>query len=142
MKLLFTLALFITTNAFAVNLCSFQETWEFNEALEAQRIKPIRISKNHSRFTFAEKQMIHRTITLQDWLKGTSKEEAMQIFADFYNGRQGSNAGEIVYLNVNGKEIAVVHYWPGDNEYGAYYEIRNGAFRLIATIGDSFITCK
>lgn len=142
MKLLLTLALFITTNAFAVNLCSFEETWQFNEALEAQRIKPIRISKNHNRFTFAEKQMIHRTVTLQSWLKGSSKEEAMEIFAATFNGRPGENAGEIVYLNVNGKEIAVVHYWPGDNEYGAYYEIRNGAFRLIAEIGDSFISCK
>lgn len=142
MKLLLTLALFITTNAFAVNLCSFEETWQFNEALEAQRIKPIRISKNHSRFTFAEKQMIHRTVTLQDWLKGTSKAEAMEIFAAMFNGQPGENAGEIVYLNVHGKEIAVVHYWPGDNEYGAYYEMKNGAFRLIAEIGDSFITCK
>lgn len=142
MKLLLTLALFITTNAFAVDLCSFEETWQFNEALEAQRIKPVRISKNHNRFTFVEKQMIHRTVTLQDWLKGTSKEEALEIFGNFYNGKPGSNAGEIVYLNVNGKEIAVVHYWPGDNEYGAYYEIRNGAFRLIADIGDSFISCK
>lgn len=141
MKLLLTLALFITTNAFAVDICSFEETWEVSDALEAQGIKAHKTSKNHKRFTFAEKEMIHLTITLQDWLKGISRGEALETFADIYEGKQGSNAGEIKYYRINGKEVALVHYWPGDNEYGAYYELKNGAHRLIAEVSDSFITC-
>lgn len=141
MKLLIALAFFITTNAFAVEICSFEETWQVDEALETLKIKPIKTSKNFKRYTFAEKEMIHLTVTLQDWQRGLSRQEALETFADFWEGKPGSNGGEIVYYNINGKTIVLVHYWPGDNEYGAYYELKNGAHKLIAEIGDSFISC-
>lgn len=142
MKTLILTFLMLTTSAFAQNICDFQETWDFKEALEANGIKPLKTSGNHGRFTFMEKDMIHLTITLQGWLNGLSQEEALATFADMYNGKIGSNAGEIVYYNINGKKYALVHYWPGDNEYGGFFEVKNRSYKLIAEINDSFIECR
>jgi hypothetical protein len=136
MKFLIILALTLTTQAFAVDICQFNETWDFNEALESEGHQPTKISQNHKRFTFLEKQMIHLTITLQDWLKGSSREEALEIFGDY--GRDG----EIVYYKIAEKTYAFVHYWPGDNEYGAFFELKKSSYRLVASISDSFIDCK
>jgi hypothetical protein len=70
---------------------------------------------------------------LQDWLKNLSLAEAIEEFAD----------GEVEYYNIEGLKIILIHYWPGDNEYGAYFKInKNGSFKLIATVSDSFIECK
>lgn len=139
MKALIVALLLVTTQAFAnETICSAGETWEIFETVKAHKV-----SKNHAKFTFSEKQMIHLTITLQDYLKGSSKEEALEQFADMYEGKIGSNAGEIKYFRIEGKEFALVHYWPGDNEYGAIFELkRNNAFKLVAEVGDSFIACK
>ncbi len=142
MKILLAVALFITTNAFAVDLCSFQETSDFNKAIETLKIKPVKKSTNPKRFTFIEKQMVHLTITLQGWLSGSTKEESIEIFGDYHGGKKGFNAGEILYYEIAGKQIAVVHYWPGENEFGAFFEIKNGSYKLLADISDSFITCK
>lgn len=86
--------------------------------------------------------MIHLTVTLQGWLNGLSQGEAMDNFNDMYNGESGSNAGEIIYYSINGKKYALVHYWPGDNEFGGFFEIKNRSYRLIAEINDSFIECR
>lgn len=136
MKLLLTLAFLITTNAFAVDICSETSTWDFAEALKAEGIRPSKIAKNHRRFTFTEKQMIHLTVTLQDYLNGTSRDEALAIFED------ASDAGEIKYYTIQGKQYALVHYWPGDNEYGAYFALTRNSFKLIASIEDGDIYCK
>lgn len=133
MKFLIVIALTFTTQAFAANICNFQETWEFKEALKAEEIKATKISKNHKRFTFNEKRMIHLALTLQDWLSGISREEALEMF---------SPEGEIEYYSIGERTYALVHYWPGDNEYGAFFEVINGCYRLVAYIGDSFIECK
>lgn len=142
MKIILILSFLISSQVFAADICQFQETWEFTEALEAEGIKHSKRSKNHKRFTFVEKEMIHLTITLQDWLKGVSRAEALENFADLFEGRIGMNAGEILYYSIEGKTYALVHYWPGDNEYGAFYEMKNKAYRLIAEINDSFIECR
>lgn len=140
---LFLALLFITTNAFAINICKFEETSDFKDELEERGIRPARVSKNHKKFTSVEKQLIHRTVTLQSWLKNSTMKEALESFGDYYEGQQGSNAGEIEYYNIEGKQYILVHYWPGDNEYGAYYAInKNGSFKLVAEINDSFIECK
>lgn len=136
MKSLITLLLLTSFNAFAADICAFEETWEFHEALEAEGVKAVKTSKNSKRFTFVEKQMIHLTVAQQDWLKGISKEEAWESFSE------GSSDGEVLYYKLDGKDYALVHYWPGDNEFGAFYEMKNGAYRIIATIDDAFITCK
>ena len=142
MKIILILAFFISFQSFAADICNFQETWEFTEALKEEGIKPLKRSKNHKRFTFVEKEMIHLTITLQYWLKGASRDEALENFADLYDGKMGSNAGEILYYSIEGKTYALVHYWPGDNEVGAFYEMKGRAYRLIAEISDSFIECR
>lgn len=143
MKYIIALLLSIATSAFAVDICSFEETWNFKEAIKEQGIKPLKVSKNHKQFTFVEKTLIHRTVTQQDWLRNNSVKDSLESFGDYYDGRPGPNAGEIVYYNIQGKQIVLVHYWPGENEYGAFYLInKNGSVKLLATISDSFISCK
>lgn len=143
MRLIFILSLLLTTNAFAIDICSFEETFSFGKAFEAKRIRPVKTSKNHKRFTFLEKEMIHLTVTLQDWLKGASRQEALKIFADIReNGQPGDLAGEILYFRISGKEYAFALYYPGDNEYGAYFELKGSSYKLIAEIHDSEIICK
>lgn len=133
MKFALLIALFVTTNAFATDICKFQETWEWKEAVEAEGAKPVRIAKNSKKFTSVEKHLVHKTVTLQEWLKELSLGEAVTEFAD----------GEIEYYNINGQQVILVHYWPGDNEYGAFFKInKNGSFKLLANVSDSFIECK
>ena len=62
-KFLLAIALFITTNA--VDVCSFQETSDFKDTIEARNIKHVKKSTNPKHFTFIEKQMVHLTITIQ-----------------------------------------------------------------------------
>jgi hypothetical protein len=142
MKFLLIIALFITTKAFAVNICELAETANFFDTVEAKKIKPVKTSKNHKRFTFVEKQMIHLSVTQQDYLKGITKEESLEKFGDFYQGKIGDSAGEILYYELSGKQVALVHYYPGDNEYGAFFVMKNGSYKLMARIDDSFITCE
>ena len=132
------MTLLFSTQIFAQDICAFEETWEFEEALSNANIKTSKISKNHKRFLFVEKQMIHLAITQEDWLKGCTRDQALEVFSDY----NGSNAGEISYYQIQGKTYALVHYWPGENEMGAYFEMTSSAFKLIATISDSFIRCK
>ena len=142
MKFLLSLALLVTTNAFAIDLCSFEETWQFDEALEAQGIKPLKVSANHKTFTNVEKQLIYTMIIQQDWQAKSTMQEALEIFGDYYAGKQGANKGEIKYFNIKGQKLVVVHHWPGDNEVGAVFKHVNGQYFLIARIDDSFISCK
>ncbi|WP_408097983.1 hypothetical protein ACJVC5_03395 [Peredibacter sp. HCB2-198] len=142
MKFLLALALLVTTNAFAIDLCSFEQTWELDEALESMNVRPLKVSDNHKSFTNVEKQLIYTTVIQQDWRAGVSMKEALEIFGDYYDGKLGSNSGEIKYFNVKGQKFAIVHYWPGDNEYGAIFKHINNQFHLIASIGDGEISCK
>ncbi|HXH74665.1 MAG TPA: hypothetical protein VNJ08_06845 [Bacteriovoracaceae bacterium] len=119
----------LTTQAFAFDLCAFQETSELN-------LEILKASQNPKRFTFAEKNLIHRTIALQSMYEGISKAEALVLF------KEGSSDGEITYFQMGDKQMILVHYWPGDNEYGAFYQIKpTGTAKLIARVGDSFISC-
>ncbi len=135
MKILIFLALFFTVNAFAVNPCDFEMTQDFREALQASGIKPHKVSKTFSKFRFNEKQMIHLTVSLQEWLSGIGRQEALELFVE------DRNDGEILYYQLDGKEIALIHYYPGDNEYGAFVEMKGNAFTLLAEVRDSDIYC-
>lgn len=135
MKTFLLLALFISFDLLAFDPCSYSSTAEFNDDLKSQGIEAVKNSRNPKRFRFVEKQMIHLTVSLQDWLNGISRVEALDLFVE------GSSDGEIAYFQLNGKEVALVHYWPGDNEYGAFFEMNNSAFRLMAEIRDSEIVC-
>lgn len=133
MKFALLITLFVTTNVFAFDICKFQETSDMDQELESLGVKPVRIAKNSKKFTSVEKHLVHKTVTQQDYLKGLGLAEAIEEFAD----------GEIEYYNFEGQQMILVHYWPGDNEYGAFYKInKNGSFKLLANVSDSFIECK
>lgn len=136
MKTLIILALLFSVNAFAFHPCDFEMTQDFTDVLKASGIKPHKISKTPSKFRFIEKQMIHLTVSLQDWLNGVSRKEALELFVE------DRNDGEIRYYQLDGREFALVHYYPGDNEYGAFLEMTGSAFSLVAEIRDSDIYCE
>lgn len=143
MKFLMSLVFLISLNARAVDICSFEETSNFTDSLSIQNIKPVRVAKNHKKFTSIEKQLIHKMINLDEYRATRTVQESLEEFGDYYEGKMGSNAGEVVYYNFEGKQVILVHYWPGDNEVGAFFSInKNGSFKLVATVSDSFISCK
>jgi hypothetical protein len=131
---IFLVLSFFSFNALAVEVCSFQETWELQDHLESSGIKPAQISKNHKRFKFIEKQMIHHAITLDTWASGATREDALDMFE--------RGEGQITYFSIDSRVLAFVQYWPGDNQYGAIYEMRNSVYKVVASIRDSFIECK
>lgn len=141
MKLLLILAFFVSFQALAFDVCSYQETWNVEEAFEDLGVKPVRTSSDHKRFNSVEKHLIHKTLK---YLGGeNTMAQALEAFADMWEGESGSNAGVIVYYNIQGKQYVVVRYYPGDTEVGAYYSInRNGSFKLEALIDDGSISCK
>ena len=143
MKYILILTALLSLPALALDVCSFAETADFRDALESVGINAHKISKDHKKFTFSEKRMIHLTVSTQSWLSGSSLEEALDIFGDFQDGRPGPNAGEIRYYKIEQKTLALVHYWPGDNEYGAFFEVkRDGSFKMLARVEDSWINCR
>ncbi len=144
MKFLLTLVLLISFNSNAADICRFQETWEFKNALKELGIKPVVVSKNHAKFTTVEKRLIHKWLSSQSGRRNTSLEQSMEEFSDtrLRNGQVGPDAGEILYYNIEGKKFVLIHYWPGENEYGAFYSVnKNNTYKLIADITDSFIEC-
>lgn len=144
MKILVLISLLFSFSAVAnTDFCSYEETYQFFDDLNSQGIKHSKRARNHKRFTFLEKNLIHLTITLQSWYVGVSREEAIQTFSDVNeNGERGPNAGEVLYYQFGTKNYVLVHYWPGDNEYGAFYELKvAGAYELKGIIRDGGIYC-
>lgn len=130
MKMLFALFLIIlSVPSFAFDICSYEETSDIE-------LRAEKVSKNSKRFTFAEKNLVHRTVSLESHLQGVGRAEAFELFTE------ESSEGEIKYYSIDGQELIFVHYYPGDNEFGAFYSVREkGAPKLIASVSDSFITC-
>lgn len=139
MKILFTLSLLFTMNVFAVEVCTFEDVYDFEQTLEEKNIRPYKIADNHKKLTASEKKLIHTTVSLEDWRGPLTTDEAIEAFFDFWEGEVGSLAGSIRYYKINGKSITLVSYYPGDNEYGAIFGENN---KLIARIGDSEIVCE
>lgn len=136
------LILLLSSQAFAGNICDYTETIDLKDAFAAEGVIPKKIAKNHKRFTFREKRMIHLTISQQDWYSGVSQAEALEIFGDYFEGEVGFDAGEIIYYQAPTVDIVIVHYWPGNNEVGAIFVLKNDSYKLLATIEDGFIECK
>ncbi|MES2528077.1 MAG: hypothetical protein V4598_13365 [Bdellovibrionota bacterium] len=130
MKFVTLLFFFIVTNSYAA-VCS-QEM----QALQHNRhgYVELKTSNFDTGFSALEKKMIHKVVTIQDYLAANSVEESFENFG-------GSADGEIVYFKVGRKVIAKVHYWPGDNEYGAYVEVVGTKVLVHAEIGDGDIYC-
>lgn len=113
---------------------------------ENSTAEPFKTSENHSRWTALEKRMIHTFLATDYEGNVLTLAEALDQFADKHewsNGKPGSNAGSISYYRINGRVLAQVHYWPGDNEFGAIYEIKGtNHFKHLAAIVDSDIECE
>lgn len=133
MKIFFLLGLLFSFNAFSFEVCDFRDTTDLFHELKKTGIKPSKVSKNIKRFTFIEKQIIHRTVTQRDWFSGANREEALSIFSEM---------GNVRHYTINEKEYALALYYPQGVEYGAFYELKNTTFKLVAEIIDGHIICK
>lgn len=146
MKALLLLAALFTVHAHAaLDVCKLEDTVAFDEAVEAKKAVLISESDNHKRWTAVEKKMIHATIKSDGYSEKLNQYEALRQFGDYYEDDKepGSNAGEIEYYKIGKVSLALVHYWPGDNEVGAFIELLpNGKFKLVATISDQWISCE
>lgn len=145
MKTLILLATLLSSQAYAAfNVCKFDDTFEMHEALKDAKAKTTS-SSNHKKFTTAELKLIHKTITTESYYANQSLTEAqtLHIFGDYYEDstETGSDAGEIIYSKLGTQKIITVHYWPGENEYGAIFEVKSGKTVHIANIGDGSIEC-
>lgn len=136
------IALFITSNAFAFNICDYDDAAYLYRAMHAAKITPYLESTHKSGFNKSEKKLIHQTLILEEWQNHYNEAEAMEAFLDMWEGRIGDLAGAIDYFKINGDKIVHVYYYPGDNEYGAFWVDKNGQFKLVARIEDSSVICN
>jgi len=132
MKIFFLLGLLFSFNAFSFEVCDFRDTTDLFHSFKVDAVKP-RVSRNPKRFTFIEKQMIHLTVTQRDWFGGANREEALSIF---------SEKGNIRHYRIEDKAYALALYYPQGTEYGAFFELRNSTFKIMAEIIDGQIICK
>ncbi len=138
MKLfLFLISGLVSLNALAFNICDYEYTSTVSDAIEAKKIIKTKTVSEHSAFTNLEKKMILMALKTDSLNSDIDEEEALRLFND------DVDAGEIEYLTADNTKFALVHYWPGENEYGAFIEIKNNkSIKVMATITDGFIECK
>jgi hypothetical protein len=145
MKMFVFLFILTTTQAFAFNLCKFASTADFQEKVEAKKIKEIKRVSNEKKFNAFERDMIFAAIRTDSMYENVSKAKALKIFSDYQSKHSGpgSDDGEILYYEVKGQKFQLVHYWPGDNEYGAFVELKpNGKISILASVNDGEIRCQ
>ena len=140
MKSLIFVFLFVSSQVFALDLCQLRDTYEFDQVVQFERLQTIRTVSNN--FSGLEKRMIHQAVRLQAWQVGIPMDESLRAFGDYYDGYRGPNPGEIVYYQLKGQKLALVHYFPGENEYGAFFIVGNGTTKMVARIDDSEISCQ
>ena len=142
MKYLALSLMLMASQAFAFDVCSLSDTGALEDAVTANQLKVLHTAEPFG-FDQLERSMIFAMISKDDWNEIHSEEEAVLHFED-RNAEEleaGTNAGEIIYYAAGSKKIAMVHYYPGDNEYGALFEVKNGTHQMLATIGDGEINC-
>ena len=130
MKFVTLLFFFIVTNSYAANCSQEMQALQYNPHGYVE----LKTSNFETGFSALEKRLIHKVVTIQDYLSENSAEQSLEDFG-------GSADGEIVYFKVGNKVMAKVHYWPGDNEYGAYIEVFGSKVLVHAHIGDGDINC-
>lgn len=141
MKILIFLTLFSLTTAFAGSCTPELEAIFLDEASE---IRPTGVAANHDRWTLLEKLMIREAVESQGYYQDLSLSEAVDIFADkneWSDGLPGHNAGQIFYYQLNGKILAKVVYYPGENEYGSIFEVRDHSYTFLTSVHDGDISC-
>lgn len=142
MKSFLIAALLVTTNAFAFNFCDYQDVAELQQDLYQANIHSYKTSTHQTGFSNDEKKIIHATIILQDWQSDYTETAAMNAFLDMWQGRVGSLAGSLEYYLIDGRKIVHAQYFPGDNEYGAFWVLNKKGPKLLAVIEDSEVYCK
>lgn len=131
MKIFSLLFLFVSFQALATNVCEYKDSHEFDEKHE----KSI-VSKNDgNRLSSFERKMIFEFMKKDSWRE---IKDGLQAVREFFEGYSG---GEIVYYKIENKMIAKLHFYPGDNEYGIFYELSAGNFKELAEIQDGDIYC-
>lgn len=141
MKAFILAALFITTNALAFDFCAYDDVVYLYQDMHKANIEAYKESNHRSGFSNAEKELIRQTVLLDIWQDNFTIEEALEVFLDMWETRVGDLAGAIDYFNIDGEEIVHVFYYPGDNEYGAFWKNENGKFTLLVEIEDSSVIC-
>ncbi len=140
------LVILLSLNAHAAfDVCQFEDTTEFDEAVEAKKITLIKEVGDHNNWTTLEKKIIHTTITSDNYYARLNQAESLRVFGDYYDDsiKTGSNAGTIQYFAVGSYKFVLVHFWPGDNEVGAFVEVSpQGKIKILATISDQWMECK
>lgn len=141
MKALILSLLFVTTNAFAFDVCDYEDWGDLLRGMDSSNIRQFKQAdiKNLSQ---KEIKLIHKTVQETEWSTEYTEEEAVEEFLEMYEGRIGELAGEISYYRFGSKTLISVIYYPGDNVYGAYWVEKNGKHELLAHIDDSSVVCK
>ena len=142
MKSFLIAALLVTTNAFAINICDYKDVAELYQDMEQANIQSYKSSTHQTGFTNDEKKLIHATIVLQSWRSDYTQTAALNAFLDMWEGRVGSLAGSLEYYVIGGQNIVHAQYFPGDNEYGAFWVVNKKAPQLLAVIEDGEIYCQ
>lgn len=142
MKSFLIAALLVTTNAFAFNICDYQDVAELQQDLHQANIRSYQSSTHKTGFTKDEQKLIHATIILQSWQDNFTQDEALEAFLDMWEGRVGDLAGTLEYYVIGGQKIVHAQYFPGDNEYGAFWVLNKKGPQLLAVIEDSEVNCK
>lgn len=142
MKSFLIAALLVTTNAFAFNICDYKDVADLYQDLHQANIRSYKTSSHKTGFTNDEKKLIHATIILQSWQNDSTQTEALNTFLDMWEGRVGSLAGSLEYYVIGGQKIVHAQYFPGDNEYGAFWVLNKKSPQLLAVIEDSEVYCK
>jgi hypothetical protein len=115
---------------------------ELEEPVAATIMNPAQVQPSAN-----ELSMIQTTVLLSH-VEAVTPSQALDIFTDKENG--GSLGGDISYFKIKQgnrtKTLAKVVYYPGDNEYGAIFEVwtfenGNQSSGLIGKIGDSDLYC-
>lgn len=129
---------FLFTQAFA-GTCQDLEAIYLSE----EDVPVFKTSETHGRFTALEQKMIKIAVESDGYYKNLSLSEALEIFADKSDWQAiGYNAGSIFYTKSKGRVFAKVVYYPGDNEYGAIFEVKGSTFRKLTAIQDGDLVCS
>lgn len=142
MKFATLLFFFVFTHAFA-GTCTPEVQAIFLD--ENAEMKPVKVSENHDRWTKIEKRMIRDAVASDGYWKDISISAAVEMFADKHEwsgGLPGSNAGWISYFELNGRRLAKVVYFPGDNEYGAIFQVGSRGYKMLSAVHDGDLSCQ
>lgn len=139
MKLATLVFFFLFTQAFAATCSDLEKIYKSEDS----DVPTFQVSRTHGNFSALEQRMIKEAVESDGHYRDLSMIEALEIFADKSQWHEvGYNAGSIFYTRHNGKILAKVVYYPGDNEYGAIFEVSGNRFKKLTEIFDGDLGCS